>query len=155
MIVRLTREPAKPVAKVHSVALAEMEGDEVGLRSNVVFPICQGALTEGQLSGVTTFRCHVGHAFSPAALLAEQAESLERALWAAVRALEESAGLARRMSHSESGIRGRLDEKSRTQMHHADVVRRMLLSGATLTQTDESPDEHTAASGGRKGPTGV
>jgi len=85
---------------------------------------------------VTTFRCHVGHAFSPGALLAEQAESLERALWAAARALEESACMAKRMAGTEKGLRARLKEKARTQMHQADLVRRMLLGRGTLTTTD-------------------
>jgi two-component system chemotaxis response regulator CheB len=136
-IVRLTRQPAKNISdRPPSVALLEVEGDEPGLRSDVVCPLCQGALTEGQLSGVTTFRCHVGHAFSPAALVAEQAESLERALWAAVRALEESARMAKRMAQTDATLGGRLEEKARTQMSQADLVRRMLLGRGVLTTTD-------------------
>jgi two-component system chemotaxis response regulator CheB len=136
-IVRLTRQPASvPSVVPTSSGLFELEGDEPGLRSEVVCPMCQGVLTEGQLAGVTTFRCHVGHAFSPAALLAEQAESLERALWAAVRALEESASLAKRMALTPSGLRSRFDEKARTQMTHADIVRRMLLGQGTLNVDD-------------------
>lgn len=154
MIVHLTRQPAiaAPPAST-SVALLEIEGDEPGLRSDVVCPICQGSLSEGQLGGVTNFRCHVGHAFSPAALLAEQAESLERALWAAVRALEESAAMAKRMARTEAGLGIRLDEKFRTQMHHADVVRRMLLGHSTLTNTDGNIEEDgLPASGGNGAP---
>jgi two-component system, chemotaxis family, protein-glutamate methylesterase/glutaminase len=138
MIVRLTAEPALPTPSRIPSALREVEGDEPGLRSDVVCPICQGSLTEGQLTGMTTFRCHVGHAFSPAALVAEQAESLERALWAAVRALEESSRMAKRMAMTSSGLGLRLDEKARTQMNHADVVRRMLLGQGTLTNEDSS-----------------
>jgi two-component system chemotaxis response regulator CheB len=145
-VVRLTRQPV-PLAAVPppDVALLEMEGDEPGLRSDVVCPLCQGALTEGQLAGVTNFRCHVGHAFSPAALLAEQAESLERALWAAVRTLEESARLAKRLASSDAGLRLRFEEKAHTQMNHADVVRRMLLGQGTLSTID---GEDTAQAGG-------
>jgi two-component system chemotaxis response regulator CheB len=145
-IVRLTRQPAKNISdRPPSVALLEVEGDEPGLRSDVVCPLCQGALTEGQLSGVTTFRCHVGHAFSPAALVAEQAESLERALWAAVRALEESARMAKRMSHTDATLGNRLEEKARTQMNQADLVRRMLLGQGVLSTSD---GEDVAEAGG-------
>jgi hypothetical protein len=42
------------------------------------------------------FRCHVGRAFSLEGLEIEQAESVERALWAAARALEESVSSAAR-----------------------------------------------------------
>jgi two-component system, chemotaxis family, protein-glutamate methylesterase/glutaminase len=136
-IVRLTSLPVpKTPERRPPTALLEVEGDEPGVRSDVVCPICQGALTEGQLSGVTTFRCHVGHAFSPAALVAEQAESLERALWAAVRALEESARMAQRIARSEAGLGIRLEEKARTQMNHADLVRRMLLGQGVLNTND-------------------
>jgi two-component system chemotaxis response regulator CheB len=155
MIVRLTHEPPKTDPPRPSVQLAEVEGDEPGLRSDVVCPICQGTLTEGQLEGVTTFRCHVRHAFSPSALLAEQAESLERALWAAVRALEESATMAKRMAQIPGGLLVRLEEKYRTQMHQADIVRRLLLGHGTLTNTDQfSEADQAAASRGRGSPAG-
>jgi two-component system, chemotaxis family, protein-glutamate methylesterase/glutaminase len=146
-IVQLTRKPVSAAAPLppSSAALLEVEGEEPGLRSDVVCPICQGSLTEGQLAGVTSFRCHVGHAFSSAALIAEQAESLERALWAAVRALEESSRMAMRMATVGSGLGSRFEEKARTQMHHADMVRRMLLGQGTLTTTD---GEVAAESGG-------
>jgi len=152
MIVRLTRQAAEIVPERRiPTALLEVEGDEPGLRSDVVCPICQGSLTEGQLSGLTTFRCHVGHAFSPAALLAEQAESLERALWAAVRALEESGRMAKRMAGGETGIGVRLEEKARTQLNHADVVRRMLLGQGVLN----IPDAEQVAEWGGNGAAAV
>jgi two-component system chemotaxis response regulator CheB len=145
-ILQLTRQPLGAVTVAPpSAALLEVEGDEPGIRSDVVCPICQGSLTEGQLSGVTNFRCHVGHAFSPAALLSEQAESLERALWAAVRALEESSRMAKRMASADAGLGLRFEEKARTQMHHADLVRRMLLGQGTLTIDDA---DRVAESGG-------
>src|SRR5215471_8378521 len=128
LIVTLTKQAAATPSKTPPHAgLLEIEGDEPGLRSDVVCPICQGALTEGQLAGVTNFRCHVGHPFSSASLLAEQAESLERALWAAVRALEESATMSTRMAVSNRPLRTRLEEKARTQSQQADAVRQMLL----------------------------
>lgn len=136
MLVRLAREPVVDRPRPASSALLEIEGDEPGLRSDVVCPICQGSLTEGQLSDVTNFRCHVGHAFSPSALLAEQAESLERALWAAVRALEESARMATRLAPKNPSIMGRLEEKAQTQTEHANLVRRMLLGTGTLDTSD-------------------
>ena len=145
-LAKLAHEPAllgSPPAP--SSQLLELEGEEPGLRSDVVCPICQGALTEGQLGGVASFRCHVGHAFSPAALLAEQAESLERALWAAVRALEESARMARRMIPADKSLRHRFAEKALTQQQHADVVRRMLLGNGSLTVSDA---EEAASEGG-------
>jgi hypothetical protein len=130
-------EPAPPPSsKAPPAELLEIEGDEPGLRSSVVCPICQGSLSESQLASVTSFRCHVGHAFTTAGLLAEQAESLERALWAAVRTLEESASVSGRMATFSGPLRSRFEEKARTQTQQADVVRQMLLGSRSLTIVD-------------------
>src|SRR5262249_50855180 len=56
----------------------------------------------------------------------EQAEETERVLWGAVRALEECAGMARRLSHGETGeLRRRFAEKAQTQTQHADYLRQL------------------------------
>lgn len=68
-----------------------------GEPSNFTCPECGGTLWELQQENLLRFRCRVGHAFSPESLEAEQAESLEAALWTALRALEESASLSRRL----------------------------------------------------------
>jgi two-component system chemotaxis response regulator CheB len=151
LLAQLAGQPVRSDASAPpSSQLLELEGEEPGLRSDIVCPICQGALTEAQLAGVSSFRCHVGHAFSSAALLAEQAESLERALWAATRALEESARLALRMAPGSKDLRARMNEKARTQFHQADVVRRMLLGAGSLTMLDA---EKEAQSNGPSEPT--
>jgi two-component system, chemotaxis family, protein-glutamate methylesterase/glutaminase len=71
--------------------------DQAARRPGFTCPDCGGALWEsGALPG-GHFRCRTGHAYSPESLLAKQAESLDAKLWAALRALEEGAALARRM----------------------------------------------------------
>jgi two-component system chemotaxis response regulator CheB len=52
-------------------------------------PECNGALYEEKEGDLAHFRCHVGHAFSPMALSQAHQEVLERALWTAVRTLNE------------------------------------------------------------------
>ena len=44
------------------------------------------------------FRCHVGHAWSPEALLAARDNEVENALWIAVRSLQEKSKLARQLA---------------------------------------------------------
>jgi two-component system chemotaxis response regulator CheB len=61
-------------------------------------PTCHGVLFELPGAPAPRFRCRVGHAWSPAALEAEQAHAVDEALWAAVRALEEKADLVRRLA---------------------------------------------------------
>jgi two-component system chemotaxis response regulator CheB len=87
------------------------------------------------------FRCHVGHAFSLDSLLGEQGEDVERALWAAVRSLEEAAALSRRLNRSERNaeLRRRFGEKGEHLMRQADVIRRILLHGDRLEAEPERP----------------
>lgn len=119
-------------------SIRALEGAEKGARAELVCPTCQGVLTEAHPGGgFEHFRCHVGHAFSLESLVREQSEELERALWAAVRALEESAALSRRLSTREPGeLRARFAEKARTQDQQADLIRQMLLHGTRLSRED-------------------
>jgi two-component system chemotaxis response regulator CheB len=138
LLSRLTREPFVPVPRQPPlVPLGELEGDEPGVPVDVVCPLCQGALSLAELNGFQWFRCHVGHTFSLESLAIEQGEEVERALWAAVRALEESAAITRRVHAGASGDhRHRLEEQERAHARHADVIRHILLNGVPGSRTD-------------------
>jgi two-component system, chemotaxis family, protein-glutamate methylesterase/glutaminase len=60
-------------------------------------PDCGGVLWEIKDGEFARFRCRVGHAWTGEALLAEKSDGVDDALWEALRALEESAALARQM----------------------------------------------------------
>jgi two-component system, chemotaxis family, protein-glutamate methylesterase/glutaminase len=105
--------------------------------SQIVCPSCQGAMMETLENGLLRFRCHVGHAFSVDSLLAEQTESLEAALWASVRALEESAQLADRLASSGDRVLSpRFREKAAALRQHASLIQDVLLHGTTLDAQD-------------------
>jgi len=72
--------------------------DHVGQPSVFGCPDCGGVLWEIEDNGFLRFRCRVGHAYTARHLDAEQRLSIETALWASLRALEESASLYRRMA---------------------------------------------------------
>lgn len=131
LLSRLVRAPSPPPAEgAPDRLLRELEGDEPGVPADVVCPQCQGALSLAELHGFQVFRCHVGHTFSLDSLALEQAEELERALWAAVRALEESAAVSRRVQGAAPReVRTRYEEKERVHAQQADVIRRILLGG--------------------------
>lgn len=61
-------------------------------------PDCGGVLFERQEGQLDRFECSVGHVFSIESLSSAQAEALESALWAAVRALEDRAALLKRLA---------------------------------------------------------
>lgn len=136
LLARLASESAGPERQPDGV-VGQLEGAVPGAPTPVVCPICQGVLTEAHAGAFEHFRCHVGHAFSMESLVREQSESLERALWAAVRALEESSGLSRRLALRERGdLSVRFNEKAQTQMQQADLIRQILLQGGTLAPLD-------------------
>ena len=119
--------------------IARLEGTAPGAPTEVVCPLCDGVLSETAIGSYEHYRCHVGHAFSLATLVREQGEQMERALWAAVRALEEGAALSRRLAERERGeLRGRFQEKAVAQAAEADLIRRLLLRGGRLSGDDAS-----------------
>jgi two-component system chemotaxis response regulator CheB len=140
LVTRMVDEPAGPWPPHLSGVLAEVEGDEPGVASDIVCPICHGKLTQTEVNGYHSFRCHVGHAFSLESVAAEQAEEVERALWSAARALEESATLSGRMAATtnHADMRLRFAEKEQSQMRDAELIRRILLAGGILTRPDAS-----------------
>jgi two-component system chemotaxis response regulator CheB len=74
-------------------------------------PECGGTLYEHDVYGAERLRCRVGHTFSLDGLAIGKREALEKALWAAVVALDEQADLSRRIMArlSASGRTSRLE----------------------------------------------
>lgn len=79
-------------------------------------PRCGGVLGEQSEGGELRLECRVGHVVVLDMLLDAKAAAVEDALWAAVRALEEKAALARRLSQ-----RAQQREEAETASRHARV----------------------------------
>lgn len=103
--------------------------------SNPVYtcPECNGPLTEIKDGNLTRYRCITGHAYTEANLLAQQNETFEAALFAALRILEERANLLDRMSndnpktmHSNTYLD--LKRKAEDARKHAKVIRDIILN---------------------------
>lgn len=150
LLVRLVREmpaselPTKPV--LIATPTSQMEGEMIqehdlaGNPSAYSCPECHGVLWEIEDDQLTRYRCRVGHAFSPESMLAQQSDALEDALWSALKTLEESASLSRRLvaQSTERGhplMAGRFKEKAQTAERHALLIRQVL-----LTQETNVPD---------------
>jgi len=71
--------------------------ETMGVPSEFSCPDCHGVLAH--IEGGDRYRCRVGHAWTAEALFTAQDSGIERALWAALRALEEKAALALRMAN--------------------------------------------------------
>jgi two-component system chemotaxis response regulator CheB len=147
LLTRLVGSPVEekgpgPVAQEQSaeVPISEMdrkalEGDRAGVPAEYACPECHGTLWEVKEGAMVRFRCRVGHAYSMETLLAEQASSMDAAVWAAYRALEERAALTERMAQ-RMGERGqpalahRYIEQTREARERAELIRRVLLMGS-------------------------
>ena len=77
----------------------------LGPASGLTCPDCGGALWQVKDGSLVRFQCHVGHHYSSDSLVTQQDDRVERALWTAVRTLEERAELRRRMA-SETAAAG-------------------------------------------------
>jgi two-component system, chemotaxis family, protein-glutamate methylesterase/glutaminase len=97
-------------------------------------PECGGSLWQFGQTRLTQFRCHVGRAYNGEALLAEQSEALEAALWTAVRTFKEKMVLSRQLAAQE-GARGqeavasRFDEQADQAEQYASLIQNHVLTG--------------------------
>lgn len=145
-LVQLTKDPARAAVSVQdttkmeldamAVDVKQMENDErPGSSSPYSCPECGGVLWEIDDEGMLRFRCRVGHAFSVAGMLAEQSEAAERALWLALKTLEERSSLLRRMlskanAHSNPHLGARFSEELHNAEDGAAAIRKVLLQSA-------------------------
>ncbi len=149
LLVRLAQEPAlnprdypvPPLMELETQLAAldkeSLDNEKVpGTPSRYACPECHGVLWEVRDGDLLRFRCRVGHAYSVESMLAEHSASLEDALWMALRALEESASLARRLAHEAQQAQrphsaAQFHDKANERERHAAQIRDLLLkSGA-------------------------
>jgi len=117
-------------SKIAELDMATIENEEnPGAPSAFACPECHGVLWEISDGEMLRFRCRVGHAYTAANLLEDQGSSIESTLGEALRALEESSSLARKMSQrfGNSRISGRYMEDAQSKEKHAAILREMLL----------------------------
>jgi two-component system chemotaxis response regulator CheB len=75
------------------------------------------------------FRCHTGHAYTAATLLAEQTEKIEETMWVALRMFEERKNLLITMAKEKSGITFKsAKERAEKSQIHIDRIRIILKS---------------------------
>jgi two-component system, chemotaxis family, protein-glutamate methylesterase/glutaminase len=94
-------------------------------------PECGGVLVPHWDGNYIHYVCEVKHTYSPLSLVGRQNEVLERALWSALRGLEEKARLTQQVakrSQAEGNIEAaeRFAEKAREAEQHALVLRRLI-----------------------------
>jgi two-component system chemotaxis response regulator CheB len=126
--------------------------DRPGKPSVFTCPECHGTLWEADEGGVLRFRCRVGHVYSPDSMLSAQTDEVDRALWVALRTLEERAALAYRLAErararQQPWVEQAFGRRAREAEREARQIRRLLRSHDTATHS--VPDAGAAAGGPR------
>jgi two-component system chemotaxis response regulator CheB len=89
-------------AQIAERVLIGMENvEQLGKRSPFSCPDCGGSLWDIDNYSVTSYRCHVGHAYTENGLLNSMEASTESALWTALRIIEERKNLLRKIGNKE------------------------------------------------------
>jgi len=137
-------EDPPPEARAGDLDPDPPEGEQV----SAVCPECGGVLTERTEAGVLQWQCRVGHRYSPETLIDAQADDVEGALWAAIRALSDRAALLERMA-GQAEHRGqrrsarRYRRQSESASEQAEIVRQAAAgaAGTTLRRVREDDDD--------------
>lgn len=135
-----TMETESDMAELDLTALNKDE--KPGTPSGFGCPECGGVLWELSNGKLSRFRCRTGHAYSPESLLAEQSDGIESALWSALRALEESATLTRRMAERSQRsqlplVATRFHERAAEAEANAALLRQLLLQSEPKPTTEQ------------------
>ena len=136
----------------------ENAADHPGVLAPFGCPDCGGTLWELREGELVRFRCRVGHAWTSDALLARQTETLDGALWTALRALEESASLNEQLAdrarnRGNERLAERLADNAKLANGRARVIRDILVqpkdpppipqSGRAIRGTRRHPEPAT------------
>jgi two-component system chemotaxis response regulator CheB len=142
LLPRLAAEPARDESTLSKPKTIRTENELVAMHKDIedmeqlgtpsafTCPSCHGALWELTNGDIPRFRCHVGHGFSAESLVAAQGDATERAVFSALRALEEKAVVFRRIAQRLAGrlpdLHRRYTAQAMEAEHDAGVVRRLL-----------------------------
>lgn len=130
LMIELAKETVSP--RVVPMSEPTMNNEpQPGRRSVFTCPDCNGTLWEVEEGGTLRFRCRVGHAYTADSMLEEQNMDVERALWAALRTLEENAELSHRLAdrarhHGFANSERRYMDRAHESFVNAKVLRELL-----------------------------
>ncbi|MDP9079647.1 MAG: chemotaxis protein CheB [Bacteroidota bacterium] len=140
---KLNRRKAIPKDIQREVIIAERVLSDLpsvnSLGEQVPFncPGCGGVLWKIAEGSQLRYRCHTGHAYTAAALLAEQTKKIEETMWTALRMFEERKNLLTTLSKDQSGAQARIAaERAKLSQMHIDRIRTFLLADDKATKSD-------------------
>jgi len=101
-------------------------------------PNCGGVLWEMDTPGGKRYRCHTGHSYTGAALLASQSEKIEEMLWISLRMFEERKNLLTSMSKTavHRWLKQSTLQRIGETQGYIDRIRGMLLAPQSISPDD-------------------
>ncbi|PYY10950.1 MAG: chemotaxis protein CheB [Acidobacteria bacterium] len=116
-----------------------------GTQTSFTCPDCHGAIWEVEENAEVRFECRVGHAYSPQGMQEANEEDVERSLWVALRALEESAALEQRLAdlsaeRKRESAHNFYLQKAQSRKQHASILRDFLV-GSKRRQSEVEGEE--------------
>ena len=100
-------------------------------------PGCGGVLWKMDNGPFVRYRCHTGHAYTSASLLAAQTQKIEETMWIALRMFEERRNLFATIANDQTGITGKsAAERAKLSQVHIDRIRAILLADNKATKSD-------------------
>ncbi|HEY4195891.1 MAG TPA: chemotaxis protein CheB [Mucilaginibacter sp.] len=100
-------------------------------------PNCGGVLWEVAGGPRKRYRCHTGHAYTAAALLAEQTKKIEETMWVALRMFEERKNLLTTIAADSAGALARNAlERAEASQVHIGRIRSILTADDKGTSSD-------------------
>ncbi len=153
LLVRLTKEKAAETSevimeddektKIEIGIAAEYSAFESGIMqfgelTPFTCPDCHGVLSKYKDGKRARFRCHTGHAFSAAALLATLTENIEDSLYSAMRGVEESIMLLNHIGDhfaavNQTKLAAMYFKKASEAQRRAQIVRQVVLTHEQLS----------------------
>jgi two-component system chemotaxis response regulator CheB len=113
-----------------------------GLGTQVPYncPNCGGVLWELKTKDLKRYRCHTGHSFTSATLLASQSEKIEETLWVSLRMFEERKNLLNSMAKSSTRAgRSTYTARAKDAEVHITRIREMLVASQSGSEEKATP----------------
>jgi two-component system chemotaxis response regulator CheB len=125
-----------------------------GPPSEFTCPECGGTLWELEGGRLLRYRCHLGHGYTANSLVADQSDSLDNALWTALRALEEHSMLRRRMAEHarDKGLKvpaRHLEHEAKQAELRASTIRQLLHAERVANLESQHVDSRRAVAADR------
>lgn len=135
------KTPPKDVlteAKIAERVLSDLSSvNQLGYQVPFNCPGCGGVLWKVEKDTSLRFRCHTGHAYTAASLLAEQTSKIEETMWTALRMFEERKNLLTEIAEGKDGVGSQsARERANTSQVHIDRIRAILKTANTESGED-------------------